>query len=110
VRTKEILRGGKLEQEVLSLLSAGVSRLAKPMQSIGYKQMLMYLQGGLAKGELEEKVFYATCQYAKRQRTWFAKTKPDLWLKSFADQLEWKSVAEKVRGFLTPEQAAEPAE
>jgi tRNA dimethylallyltransferase len=31
--------------------------------------------------DLFDKIFYATCQYAKRQRTWFKKLKPDFVLK-----------------------------
>ena len=69
-RTEAMLAAG-LEAEVRGLLAAGVAPDAKPMQSIGYKQILLYLDGRIAAGELRDKILAATRQYAKRQCTWF---------------------------------------
>jgi len=39
--------------------------------SIGYREIVRHLRGGLARGDLEAAIVRATRQYAKRQRTWF---------------------------------------
>jgi tRNA dimethylallyltransferase len=41
------------------------------LMSIGYREIVKFLQGSLAKDELEPAIVLVTRQYAKRQRTWF---------------------------------------
>ncbi len=60
-------------QEVENLIKDGVSPSCKAMQSIGYKQITQHLNGEFSAEECREKIFFATCQYAKRQMTWFNK-------------------------------------
>ncbi len=77
-RTSKMLAAGLIE-EVEGLLAASCSPQAKPMQSIGYKQVLMFLNGEISsRAELEEKIYIATRQYAKRQVTWFKNLKHDV--------------------------------
>lgn len=76
-RTEEVLAAG-LVAEVKALLASGCPPQAKPMQSIGYRQVVAYLQGELAEKELAMRIIYATRQYAKRQMTWFNKTSYDV--------------------------------
>jgi tRNA dimethylallyltransferase len=76
-RTSEMLRGG-LEREVRELLNSGVDPHCKPMQSIGYKQLVAMIQDKLDSSQLEEKISAATRQYAKRQMTWFKKVPADI--------------------------------
>ena len=76
-RTENVLNTG-LVAEVKTLLASGCPPQAKPMQSIGYRQVVAYLQGKLAKKELATRIIYATRQYAKRQMTWFNKTRHDV--------------------------------
>ena len=40
-------------------------------QAIGYKEILPYIRGEETLEASEERLFYATCRYAKRQATWF---------------------------------------
>ncbi len=40
------------------------------MRCVGYRQIFQYLSGEISKNEVQNRVFYATCQYAKRQITW----------------------------------------
>ena len=49
------------------------------MRSIGYQQVIKYLQlGDLPSQEiLKEEIIIATRQYAKRQRTWINQIKDD---------------------------------
>jgi len=51
------------------------------MRSVGYRQMLMYLQGDYSYEEMREKGITATRQLAKRQLTWLRKEQDAVWLK-----------------------------
>ena len=50
-------------------------------KAIGVPQIRAYLAGEMDLASCEEKIFFATCQYAKRQRTWFNK---ESWLTPLA--------------------------
>jgi tRNA dimethylallyltransferase len=80
-RTKLMLKMG-LVDEVKGLLEAGVDPTCKPMQSIGYRQTVAFLQGQLPEAELEDRIIFATRQYAKRQLTWFKSVEADLVVES----------------------------
>lgn len=70
-RTLTMIQQGLIE-EVQELLKQGYDSKLKPLQSIGYKQVLEYLEGKInSKQELIEKINIATRQLAKAQRTWF---------------------------------------
>jgi tRNA dimethylallyltransferase len=43
----------------------------KPMQSIGYREVVQYLQNKLKWGAMVEGIQKRTRQFAKRQLTWF---------------------------------------
>ena len=77
MRTLKMLEGG-LVDEVTKLLTEGCPPDAKPMQSIGYKQVTQTLHGCTAFTELAELIMVATRQYAKRQRTWFNKVPAEM--------------------------------
>ena len=51
------------------------------MRSVGYRQMLMYLQADYSYEEMREKGITATRQLAKRQLTWLRKEQDAVWLK-----------------------------
>jgi len=99
-RVRTMLEDGLL-QEVRGLLSAGCPPNAKPMQAIGYREVVASLTGsggyGSSGGDLAtvdldamaEQITIATRQYAKRQTTWFKGAAPDQTVGSFAD---YKSV------------------
>lgn len=73
-RTKQMLKNG-LINEVEHLVQMGLAHY-KPLQSIGYKETLAYLNNELnSLNELEERINISTRQLAKAQRTWFAKVK-----------------------------------
>ena len=69
-----------LEQEVRSLLARGVSPDCQSMQSIGYRQMVWYLNGSLPYDEAVDKLKQATRNFAKRQITWYKKMPYIKWL------------------------------
>lgn len=70
-RTDRMLSGGLIE-EVQNLLAQGFTGLEKPLQSIGYKETLDYIQGCFKSlAECRERIIISTRQLAKSQRTWF---------------------------------------
>jgi tRNA dimethylallyltransferase len=71
-RTKKMLTIGLIE-EVKSLLDNSFSPRLKPLQSIGYKETIDYLNGLLDLESLAERINISTRQLAKSQRTWFKK-------------------------------------
>ena len=50
------------------------------MQSIGYRQMVWYLNGSMPYDEAVEKLKQATRNFAKRQITWYKKMPYIQWL------------------------------
>jgi tRNA dimethylallyltransferase len=75
-RVDNMIKGG-LVDEVKQLLNRGYSPTIKPFQSLGYKQILGYLQGSLSMDEAVRLIKRNTKRYAKRQLTWFRKD-PDI--------------------------------
>jgi len=70
VRTREMLDRGLIE-EVRGLVSRGTDPLARPLQAIGYRQVLSVLRGEMTVDEAERAIVAATLRLAKRQMTWF---------------------------------------
>ncbi len=72
-RTEKMFQQG-LIQEVKELLDAGFTGREKPMQSIGYKEVVSYLKDEFPDLEsCKERISINTRQLAKSQRTWFKK-------------------------------------
>jgi len=74
-----------LVDEVRHLLAAGVSRVAKPFESLGYKQALQVAEGSLTLEQALESTQIETRRYAKRQITWFRKEPGVHWLGGLGD-------------------------
>jgi tRNA dimethylallyltransferase len=86
-RTHKMLAAGVV-QEVRRLISQGVDPFCKPMQAIGYKQVVAMIQGDLDDMNLEDEIATATRQYAKRQVTWFKKVPVDAVIEDLSDANE----------------------
>ena len=69
-RVDAMLAAGLLA-EVQGLLQAGVSADCKPLQAIGYKEVVAYLQGAYDQAEMTRLIKRNTRHFAKRQLTWF---------------------------------------
>ena len=80
-RTEKMLNEGLIE-EVKQILASGVPPTAKPFSTIGYKQVLAFVEGQLALSQLHDQILFATRQLAKRQCTWFHKLSSDIRLAS----------------------------
>jgi tRNA dimethylallyltransferase len=69
-RVDEMIKRG-LQEEVQHLLEMGYSPVLKAMQSLGYKQMVAYLQREYDLAEAVRRIKRDTRRYARRQITWF---------------------------------------
>jgi tRNA dimethylallyltransferase len=78
-RVDLMLHQGLLE-EVVTLLEKGYSFDLKPLQSIGYKHMVMFINHEVDWEEAVRLFKRDTRRYAKRQFTWFRKDKEIHWL------------------------------
>ena len=77
-RTEKMIAAG-LVNEVEEILERGYDKNLKPLQSLGYKQIIKYLSGGLMLDEATHLINRDTWHYAKRQMTWFAADKEINW-------------------------------
>ena len=69
-----------LVAEVEKLKNAGIDERYTSMQAIGYKEVLLYLNGNMTFDEMSELLKKATRNYAKRQNTWFKREQDTLWI------------------------------
>jgi tRNA dimethylallyltransferase len=69
-RVEDQIRSGLIE-ETERFLSLGLSPSLQSMQGLGYKQMVLYLQGMQSLDEAVSILKRDTRHYAKRQMTWF---------------------------------------
>jgi tRNA dimethylallyltransferase len=67
----QIERG--LVEEVAGLLAAGVPADAPAMSSIGYRQLLPYLDGSISLADAIERIRFDTHRYVRHQETWLRK-------------------------------------
>jgi tRNA dimethylallyltransferase len=111
VRTEKMFRAGLLD-EVRGLLAPppagkGCSGSEKPFESLGYKQALAHLRGGISLDQAITSTEIETRQYAKRQWTWFRRDPRVEWLEGlgtegFGSEAEVLSLAlDRVWQFLT---------
>ena len=68
-----------LLDEVKSVLDRGYSDKLKPLQSLGYKQMIGFLRNQYNWENSIDLIKRDTWHYAKRQLTWFAADKEINW-------------------------------
>ena len=75
--------------EIEQLHTQGISW--KRLESFGleYKYIALYVQGKLTKGEMEQQLFTAIRQYAKRQLTWWKRNKDIQWFSEAKDALHF---------------------
>ena len=68
-RVERMMEAGYLD-EVARLLEAGVSRLAKPMRSLGYRHLADHLLDGVPRDEAVRRTQRDTRRFARKQRNW----------------------------------------
>lgn len=69
-----------LVNEVKKLLDIGCNKNLNSMQAIGYKEIIMYLDGQIDLAHAIELIKKNTRHYAKRQLTWFKHQTDGIWI------------------------------
>jgi len=92
-RVEQMLSQGWID-EVKDLLETGWDSGLKPFGSIGYREILQYLQGPLGYDQMVTDIKTSTRHYAKRQMTWFSKENNIDWYEYPAEE---EAVFEKAR-------------
>jgi tRNA dimethylallyltransferase len=95
-RVDQMIERGLL-QEVIRLMEMGYGPELKPMQSLGYKQMIRYVSKEMEWDEAIRQVKRDTRRYAKRQWTWF-KADPEIHWRNEA--VGRSQILEEVESFL----------
>jgi tRNA dimethylallyltransferase len=67
--------------EVRRLLDRGISFESHAFQAIGYREVAEWVEGRAGRSATEEKIVVATRQFARRQRSWFARDRRVQWMK-----------------------------
>ncbi len=70
LRLRQRLEQGMIA-EVEALLAQGVEHQALEYYGLEYRFISHFLQGQLNRNDMEQKLYSAICQFAKRQETWF---------------------------------------
>ncbi len=70
-RRVDMMLDSGLVEEVKDILASGLDRNVQSMQAIGYKEVLLYLDGKVDFDEMAELIKRNSRRYAKRQLTWF---------------------------------------
>ena len=76
-RAHEMLKAGLIE-EIEQLLRRGL-RDWRPLNSVGYKEGILYLDGKIKKTDLVSQIVSSTMSLAKKQKTWFKRDKNIKW-------------------------------
>lgn len=69
-----------LVAELEGILTQGYSKNLQSLQTVGYREVISYLEGEFTKDQMIEKIKVNTRRYAKRQLTWFRKWDFVQWL------------------------------
>lgn len=90
-RCDNMLNNGLIE-ETKQILQAGYSAELQALQTVGYRQVILFLNGEISREQMEKDFKTATRRYAKRQITWLKRWPFLTWLdcskNSRADLLE----------------------
>lgn len=78
-RVDEMIENG-LVDEVENILALGFSKDINALNTVGYKEIISYLRDEITMDRAVELIKRNTRRFAKRQMTWFRKTKEINWL------------------------------
>lgn len=95
LRTKNILARGLIE-EVKSLKKKNLENFPI-LQSVGYKEVLLYLEGKMREEELYEKIVQRTMQLIKKQKVWF---KRDLSIRWYDCESDFSEIFQDIKNCL----------
>ncbi len=95
-RRCEEMVADELVEEVKGLVAKGYSLDLKPLQSVGYRHMGLYISGAMSLEESLSLMQRDTRHLAKRQLTWFRADNEIRW---FHPERDRKEILDTVRGF-----------
>ncbi len=84
-RVDEMIESGLIE-EVQNILRNGYSSNINALNTVGYKEIIYYLDGEVSLERAVELIKRNTRRFAKRQMTWFRKDERIKWLKISGEQ------------------------
>jgi len=93
-RVNEMIENGLVE-EVKSILNKGYDKNLNALNTVGYKEIIQFLDGDIALERAIELIKRNTRHYAKRQLTWFRKDKRIQWF-DLKDLNDLNKIAEKI--------------
>lgn len=96
LRVDKMLQRG-LVKEVETLKDKGLVKTDVSMQGLGYKEILMYLDGEISLEEAIYRIKRDSRHFAKRQITWFKREKDVFWL----NKPEFSYDTEKILQYMT---------
>lgn len=82
-RRVDIMIERGLIDEVKKLMDMGIPTDTTAMQAIGYKELVIYLNGGCNLETAIDSIKQESRRYAKRQLTWFRRNKNIKWIEAF---------------------------
>lgn len=97
-RVDDMIEQG-LVDEVKGILKRGFEPTLNSLQTVGYKEVIGYVQGKIKFEEMAALIKMNTRRYAKRQMTWFRKDNRIVWIE--ADNRSPKEIAEEILGRFT---------
>lgn len=86
-RTKLMLEGGLVEE--VEWLVGKFGKGIEPLNTVGYKEMIEYLDGRHSRDEAEHLINLHTRQLAKRQLTWFKRNAETRWFGEVAAAIKY---------------------
>ena len=96
-RTKNMISKGWFDEvNKLNQMKRNITGL----NSIGYREIILFLKGEIDKNQLEEKIIIGTRQFAKKQVQWFSKEKRDLIISM--NQLKLREITEILHCIMVP--------
>ncbi|WP_330205415.1 tRNA (adenosine(37)-N6)-dimethylallyltransferase MiaA [Cyanobacterium sp. Dongsha4] len=84
-RTKKMLEMGLVEETEFLISKYGID--LPLLNTLGYAEIKQYLQGEISLSEAQDLIVTHTCQFAKRQQTWFNGYPEIVWLDVSSSQL-----------------------
>ena len=84
-------------EEVKDLMNRNVGNDVRPFTGIGYREILLYIQGGISYEDMVQEVKKKTRQYAKRQLTWFLRENDICWYEFPEEEAR---IHDDIKGFL----------
>lgn len=93
-RVENMIQEGLVE-EVEKVRDMGLDLRINSLDSVGYKEVFQYFDGGLSFKEMVSLIKRNTRRFAKRQITWFRRDSRIQWI-SLSEPVNWDTIAEEI--------------